>query len=106
MLQQEGTSSFWGKAGDAGLGKVRCELVEQARVGVMVESVRVDTREVGRESERVDVDLGRPRVERQLGGQVAKEVLAFGHLARDGDVGRVTEVEEPDRAAVVLSDGD
>lgn len=59
VLQQESTASFWGKAGDAGLGKVRRELVEQARVGVVVEPVRVDADESRREAEGVDVDLWR-----------------------------------------------
>src|SRR3546814_5959721 len=56
-------------------------------------------------TDAVDLHAPRPRVDGQLGGEVAGEVPAVGGVAADGEGGQLLAVEQPRLAGVAHPDG-
>ena len=73
--------------------------------GVGADPVGVDRRDLGRDTDAVQGDSGRPGVAGDLGGEVAGEVGAVGVVAGESD-GQVLAVVQPHVAGVAGADGD
>ena len=88
-----------------GIGQHLCDRVAGGLRGIVgVDPVGVEGGELAGDADAGDVDAGRPRVARDLGGEVAGEVLPVGGVPGDGHV-QVLDVEQPQLAVVTQADG-
>ena len=91
-----------GRPGRSDRGVQRCGVLET----VVADARRVERHGLRRDPDAVELNLARPRVDGNLGRQIASEVGGVGRVTGQADRADLFEVNQPRSAIVVQSHGD